>query len=138
LPPAGQSGYLGPESAGSAGREPAGRKSRDGLAETAELALTKAEMTKEGSTGGPADPRAARRQERAERLSAALKANLRRRKAQAREKGERERAAGQPGHDQGPDSVEAIMDKKAGDRELINRETINGDPMNRAPSGKAP
>jgi hypothetical protein len=112
------------------------------------LALTKAEMTKEGSTGGPADPRAARRQERAERLSAALKANLRRRKAQARDKGEREkeareRAAGQPGHAQGPEPVEAIMDKKAGDREPINRETIdkepvNGDPMNRAPSGKAP
>jgi hypothetical protein len=54
-------------------------------------------MTKAGSTGGPAGPRVAKRQERAERLSAALKDNLRRRKAQARERAE----AGQPRHDHG-------------------------------------
>jgi hypothetical protein len=65
------------------------------------LALTKAEMTKAGSTGGSTGPRPAKRQERAERLSAALKANLRRRKVQAREKQARERGAeaSQPRHD---------------------------------------
>jgi hypothetical protein len=80
--------------------------------------MTKAEMTKAGSTGGPAGPRAAKKQERADRLSAALKANLRRRKAQARE---RAAEVGQPGHDH---------DSK------LAREPAN-DPMNKAPSGKA-
>ena len=43
-------------------------------------------MTKLGPTRHPAGPRSARREARAELLSAALKANLRRRKVQARER----------------------------------------------------
>jgi hypothetical protein len=56
-------------------------------------ALTTSEMSKAASTDGPTGPRTAKRQERAERLAAALKANLHRRKAQARE---RAAEAGQP------------------------------------------
>jgi hypothetical protein len=62
-------------------------------------------MTKAGSTGGPTGPRAAKRQERAERLAAALKDNLRRRKAQARERAADASLSGpdhQPGRDQEP------------------------------------
>jgi hypothetical protein len=63
-------------------------------------------MTKASSTGGRTDPGATKRGERAERLSAALKANLRRRKAQARERG-----AGQPGHGAESEPVqEAVND----------------------------
>ena len=43
-------------------------------------------MTKAGPTGSSGSPRAAAREARAERLAAALKANLRRRKAQVRER----------------------------------------------------
>jgi hypothetical protein len=43
-------------------------------------------MTKRGSAGGSAGPRPAGQEARAERLAAALKANLRRRKAQARQR----------------------------------------------------
>jgi hypothetical protein len=50
------------------------------------LEATKPEMTRAGSTGGVSSPRAAAREARAERLAAALKINLRRRKAQARER----------------------------------------------------
>jgi hypothetical protein len=112
-----QSGYLGRE------HDPTGKKIGTAGAETAWLALTKAEMTKAGSTGGPAGPGAAKRQERAERLSAALKANLGRRKAQAREKQARERAAeaGQPRHDHDPEPAREPMD----------------DPLNKAPPDKA-
>ncbi len=48
--------------------------------------VTKIEMAKTDATSGDSSPRAAARQARAERLAAALKANLRRRKAQARER----------------------------------------------------
>jgi hypothetical protein len=43
-------------------------------------------MTKTDSMAGASSPRAAARKAREERLAAALKANLRRRKAQARER----------------------------------------------------
>ena len=43
-------------------------------------------MTKGDSTGGAMSPRPMKREARAERLAAALKANLRRRKAQARQR----------------------------------------------------
>jgi hypothetical protein len=43
-------------------------------------------MTKRGSIGGSAGPRAAGQEARSDRLAAALKANLRRRKAQARQR----------------------------------------------------
>jgi len=43
-------------------------------------------MTKAGPTSGSRSPRAAARESRGERLAAALKANLRRRKAQVRER----------------------------------------------------
>lgn len=43
-------------------------------------------MTKTNSTAGASSPRAAARKARDERLAAALKANLRRRKVQARER----------------------------------------------------
>ena len=43
-------------------------------------------MIRRGSTGGSAGPRAAEQEARSERLAVALKANLRRRKAQARQR----------------------------------------------------
>jgi hypothetical protein len=57
---------------------------------------TTAEMTKTGTTDGSPSSRTAAREARAERLAAALKANLRRRKAQARD---RAAETGQPGKD---------------------------------------
>jgi hypothetical protein len=72
-------------------------------------------MTKRGSTGGSAGPRAAGPEARSERLAAALKANLRRRKAQARE---RAAEAGQPKHDAesagAHDSARVVVDKRPG------------------------
>jgi len=72
-------------------------------------------MTKAGSTGHPAGPKPARRDGRTERLAAALKANLRRRKVQARE---RAADADEPGHDGGPagshDSARIVADKRSG------------------------
>jgi hypothetical protein len=53
-------------------------------------------MTKAGPTGGSRSPRAVAREARAERLAAAHKANLRRRKAQGREQQVRERSAPPP------------------------------------------
>jgi hypothetical protein len=59
-------------------------------------------MTKTGSTRtSAANPRAAAREARAERLAAALKANLHRRKAQAQAR-ERAAEAGQSGHEAKP------------------------------------
>jgi hypothetical protein len=48
--------------------------------------VTRIEMAKTDSTHGDSSPRAAERRAQAERLAAALKVNLRRRKAQARER----------------------------------------------------
>jgi len=56
-------------------------------------------MTKAGSTDGLGGPGAAAREARAERLAAALKANLRRRKEQVRE---RAAEASEPGTDSKP------------------------------------
>jgi hypothetical protein len=71
-------------------------------------------MTKAGSTGGSAGPRSTGQEARAERLAAALKINLRRRKAQARQ---RAAEAGQPAHDAEPagahDSARVIVDKRS-------------------------
>jgi hypothetical protein len=72
-------------------------------------------MTKKSPSDAPDGPRPTGRGERTERLAAALKANLRRRKAQARE-----RAAGvgePPDHAQaGPtgahDSARVVVDKQ--------------------------
>jgi hypothetical protein len=89
--------------------------------ETAPSALTKVGMTKAGSTGGPAGPRAAKRRERAERLAAALKDNLRRRKAQTRE---RAAEAGRSGQD--PEPAE-----RGADERLINKRV-----KNKAPPGE--
>ena len=90
-----------------------------GLAPALPTRLSRA-MTKAGSTEHPAGPRpngskSARRDARAERLAAALKANLRRRKVQARE-----RAAGpaEPDHDTAPagshDSARVVVGKRPG------------------------
>jgi hypothetical protein len=72
-------------------------------------------MTKTGSTGRPAGARSAERVARAERLASALKANLRRRKAQARE---RVAQAERPDCGAGPagahDSARVIVDKRPG------------------------
>jgi hypothetical protein len=73
-------------------------------------------MTKASSTGHPAGPRpSSPREARAERLAVALKANLRRRKVQARE---RAAEADEPGHDGGPagshDSAGIVVDKPSG------------------------
>src|SRR6266849_722448 len=71
-------------------------------------------MTKAGSTGGSAGPRSAGRGARTQRLAAALKVNLRRRKAQARE---RAAEAGQPADDAEPagahDSARVVVDKRS-------------------------
>jgi len=71
-------------------------------------------MTKAGSTGGSGGPRSAGREARGERLAAALKANLRRRKAQAHR---RAAEAGQPGDDAEPvsahDSAGVVVDKRS-------------------------
>jgi hypothetical protein len=72
-------------------------------------------MTKAGLTERPVGARSARRDARAERLASALKANLRRRKAQARE-----RAAERVEPDLGTepagshDSARVVADKRAG------------------------
>jgi hypothetical protein len=70
-------------------------------------------MTKAGSTGRPANPRSKAPGARAERLAVALKANLRRRKAQARE-----RAAEADGPGRAPaeshDSARVVVDKRSG------------------------
>jgi hypothetical protein len=69
-------------------------------------------MTKASSTGGSTKERPMRREERAERLAAALKANLRRRKAQARQRGaEGAEQDGQsaPAHD----SARVVVDKRS-------------------------
>jgi hypothetical protein len=72
-------------------------------------------MTKTSSTEPPVGPRSARRSARAERLKAALRANLRRRKAQARE---RAAEAELPGGDTEPagahDSARVVVDKRPG------------------------
>jgi hypothetical protein len=75
-------------------------------------------MTKAGPTGRPAVPRSTGRDARTERLAAALKANLRRRKAQARE---RAAEADQPGHHseqtepaEAHDSARVVVDKRSG------------------------
>jgi hypothetical protein len=71
-------------------------------------------MTKRGSTGGSAGPRAAGQEARAERLGAALKANLRRRKAQARQ---RAAEADEPKPDAeaagAHDSARVVVDKRS-------------------------
>jgi hypothetical protein len=71
-------------------------------------------MTKAGSISGSTPPQATGRGARAERLAAALKANLRRRKAQARE-----RAAdmGEPAQDAqsagAHDSARVVVNKRS-------------------------
>ncbi len=71
-------------------------------------------MTKRGSTGGSAGPRAAGQEARSERLAAALKANLRRRKAQARQ---RAAEADEPKPDAeaagAHDSARVVVDKRS-------------------------
>ena len=71
-------------------------------------------MTKAGSTGGSAGPGSTGREARAERLAAALKANLRRRKAQARQ---RAAEAGESEHDAesagAHDSARVVDDKRS-------------------------
>src|SRR5215471_8581175 len=71
-------------------------------------------MTKIGSTGRRAGTAAKRRDARAERLAAALKANLRRRKVQARERaaesgGAEQDAASATAHD----SARVVADKRS-------------------------
>jgi hypothetical protein len=70
-------------------------------------------MTKAGSAGRPAGPRSKAPGARAERLAAALKANLSRRKAQARD-----RAAEIDGPGGAPaaphDSARVVVDKRSG------------------------
>jgi hypothetical protein len=81
-------------------------------------------MTKPGSTkpgagkaaasDGSSGPRAARREARSERLAAALKANLGRRKAQARERAADAapvRDAERPGHEAGPAQNQVQQDQ---------------------------
>jgi len=74
-------------------------------------------MTKAGSTGSSAPPRSAEREARTERLATALKANLRRRKAQARQRAaeageprpEAEDAESAAAHD----SARVVVDKRS-------------------------
>jgi uncharacterized membrane protein len=71
-------------------------------------------MTKGDSTGGAMRERSMRREVRAERLAAALKANLRRRKAQARQRAAEadepdEDAQSAPAHD----SARVVADKRS-------------------------
>jgi hypothetical protein len=71
-------------------------------------------MTKQDSTGGSAGPRAAGQEARSERLAAALKANVRRRKAQARQ---RAAEADEPKPDAetagAHDSARVVVDKRS-------------------------
>jgi hypothetical protein len=71
-------------------------------------------MTKAGSIGRPNGPAAARRKARGQRLAAALKANLRRRKAQARERAV-EAEGPSPGADlaRSHDSAAVVADKQS-------------------------
>ena len=72
-------------------------------------------MTKIGSTGRPAGTAAKRRDARAERLAAALKANLRRRKVQARERAAEPNAPGRDTESAAPhDFAQVIVDKRSG------------------------
>jgi hypothetical protein len=73
-------------------------------------------MTKAGTTGGSTPPRSVGREPRTERLATALKANLRRRKAQARQ---RAAEAGAPKHAAedaesaaAHDSARVVVDKR--------------------------
>jgi len=71
-------------------------------------------MIRRGSTGGSAGPRSAEKEARSERLAAALKANLRRRKAQARQ---RAAEADEPKRDAetagAHDSARVVVDKRS-------------------------
>jgi hypothetical protein len=71
-------------------------------------------MTKAGLTSGSTGPQATGRGARAERLAAALKANLRRRKAQARE---RAAETGEPAQDAqstgAHDSARVVVNKQS-------------------------
>jgi hypothetical protein len=70
-------------------------------------------MTKAGSSEHPAGTEPARREARAQRLAAALKANLRKRKAQARQRAcETGDAAAAPGGSH--DSARIADDKRSG------------------------
>jgi hypothetical protein len=72
-------------------------------------------MTKTSATGPPIGPRSARRNARAERLKAALKANLRRRKAQARERAAEAEGSGCGTEPAGAhDSARVVVDKRPG------------------------
>jgi len=72
-------------------------------------------MTKTGSTGRPAGTPAKRGDARAERLAAALKANLRRRKVQARERAAEPNAPGRDTEPAAPhDFAQVIVDKRSG------------------------
>ena len=71
-------------------------------------------MIRRGSTGGSAGPRSTGREARTERLAAALKVNLRRRKAQARQ---RAAEADEPKPDAeaagAHDSARVVVDKRS-------------------------
>ena len=72
-------------------------------------------MTKAGLTERPVGARSARRDARAERLAAALKANLRRRKVQARERAAEPNAPGRDTESAAPhDFAQVIVDKRSG------------------------
>jgi len=76
-------------------------------------------MIKEGSGAPPPGPPAARRDARAERLAAALKSNLRRRKTQARARSaETDRTSGATADPAEPagshDSARIVDDKQSG------------------------
>jgi hypothetical protein len=85
-------------------------------------------MTKAGSTGGPTGPRAEKRQERAERLAAALKDNLRRRKAQARERAADQSLSGQ--------DRSSVQDHQPGQEQDPAEGPDNKTPTNKAPPGQ--
>jgi hypothetical protein len=72
-------------------------------------------MTKTTSTGPPVGPRSMGRGARAERLAAALKANLRRRKAQARKRAAEAEGTGCDTEPAGAhDSARVVVDKRPG------------------------
>jgi hypothetical protein len=72
-------------------------------------------MTKTSSTSPPVGPRSTGRGARAERLKAALKANLRRRKAQARERAAEAEGTGRDTEPAGAhDSARVVVDKRPG------------------------
>ena len=71
-------------------------------------------MTKAGATGHPTHPPPTGRGARTERLAAALKANLRRRKAQARERAaEADQSRNHTEPAEAHDSARVVVDKRS-------------------------